>query len=262
MAPFERLQRGMDDLKAGVLVREEYDALKENQLARLSSQQAADEEESTIAAEEAEAAAAAARAAEKAAEEAARAAAEADAVEAEDTEEGHRQKEEAEEADTEKEEDNMEPEQPTPVFPFAIDVGQTVDYTLTEEEYQEALAAATAAYDDEFGTPDQRAAASAAAEAANAALQEAQNAEEPDAVAIASATARARQAAAAADFPAFSEPPRVVRAMVHAKETPDLSDDEAVAAALKGSVFYTLVMADGDQIFKPGIPQASLVRTR
>ena len=256
MAPFERLQRGMDDLKAGVLVRDEYEALKEEQLARLSSQQAADEEEATIATEEAEAAAAAARAAEQAAEQA-RAAAEANDVETD----GETAGPPADEEEKEEKEGNLEPQQRQVEFPFAIDVGQTVDYTLTQEEYQEALTEATAAYDDEFGTPDQRAAACSAAEAATVALQEAQSAEDPDPVAIATATARAKQANAAADFPPFSEPPRVVRAMVHAQELPDSSNDEAVAAALKGSVFYTLVMADGDQIFKSAIPESSLVRT-
>ena len=253
-----------------------YEALKEEQLARLSTPEAAaaeaaaiEEEERQKAEAERVAAAEAARIAEeKAAAAAAAVAAAEDGSEAASHGEGSAGAAEGGgDIDEDNDNDNddggggggAEPavaQAPPVELPHAIPVGHSVDYTLTDDEFAEALGAATAAYDAQHGTPEEREEALAASDAASTDLEtlrsnladaqaqaEAEGGEGAAAAAgsggsgdaatmaeltqaVASAAARAKSAAAAAQFPAFEEPPRVVRAMVHAHEVPSQEQEE------------------------------------
>jgi len=252
MNPFDRLQRGMDDLKCGVLVEAEYQTLIEEQIGALTSDEAAKKEAADIAREEAEAQQAA-LAVEQAALAAEKALAESLAGEGNSGDEDDKVNADADDTVESKEGDDDIPV-PAPVELLnAIPVGHVVNYTLTAEEHQAAVEAATAAYDAQHGTPDERNALASSAQAAQEALEQAQEASEPDEDLIAQLSKRAKAAASAADFPELQDPPSVVRARVHEHEVPE-------DAAASPAPLYSIVLLNGRQDFKHSIPETALVR--
>lgn len=229
MPPFERLQRGMDDFKCGVLLEKEYLDLKNEQLDRIISTA---ESEHLIGIDQSET--------------------KMDTVDSTTLPKDVDENVQKDSASVQSEDENEKQSESKVVqlFPHTFAVGQQVLYTRTEDEMAAAQHAAEQAYIAAYGTPEDIEARVAAAKEAAERVARLKNEIANDADEVDNENLKSNELAEAekafvvasekANVPAIEKIPETVSAMVHAQEPVNVVEGTAKEDIAEAS--YTLLM--------------------